>query len=109
MRTLKFIVDGQVITPVPECDFGGLVPGTDGYLKAEFSFSPEWQGCNKVAAFYSALGKEYSPLVLKDGRTCVIPTEALKKRVFKIKIFGSNGKTTIQTNKVTIRQNGGKA
>ena len=39
MRTLKFVVDKQIIKQNPDCDFSGLVPGTDGYLQAEFSFS----------------------------------------------------------------------
>ena len=40
MRTLKFIVEGQIIKQDPSCDFTNLVPGTEGYLRAEFSFSP---------------------------------------------------------------------
>ena len=39
MRTLKFIVEGQIIKQDPNCDFSNLVPGTEGYLRAEFSFS----------------------------------------------------------------------
>ena len=41
MRTLKFKVDGQIITKHPDCDFSNLVPGTEGYLRAEFIFSDE--------------------------------------------------------------------
>lgn len=104
MRSLKFIVEGQTIKPDPRCDFSGLVPGTAGYLKAEFSFSKEWTSTPKVVAFYSRLGNEYPPQALKDGRTCLIPAEALQKRVFKVQVLGQNG---LVTNKLEIDQKGG--
>lgn len=107
MRTLKFIVDGLTISADPNCDFDNLVPGTEGYLKAEFSFSPDWDGYVKVAGFYSAMGVEYTPQQIKDN-CCMIPADALQKRVFKIKIVGSNGTSKMQTDKVTVRQMGGK-
>lgn len=107
MRELKFIVQDQIITKDPECDFDGLVPGTEQYLKAEFSFSSEWDNCVKVASFYSPMGREYEPQILKDGHSCVIPSEALAKRRFIIKLIGK-GAYTITTNKIIIEQNGGK-
>lgn len=108
MRTLKFIVDGQIIKQDPSCDFSGLVPGSKGYLQAEFSFSSEWSGYTKVAAFWSMLGKEYPPQFLADGRTCMIPAEALMRRTFKVQVLGrrTNDKT-IATNKLPVKQNGG--
>lgn len=108
MRTLKFIVDKQIISQNPACDFTGLFPGSEGYLQAEFSFSPEWNGSTKVAAFYSNLGREYPPQLLEDGRTCMIPVEALQKRKFKIQIIGQQGDIKLTTNKLTISQNGGR-
>jgi hypothetical protein len=108
MRTLRFIVDDQIIKPDPSCDFSGLVPGTEQYLQAEFSFSNEWTGCVKVATFWSMLGKEYPAQILKDGRTCVIPAEALKKQSFKIQVVGKSTDLKILTNKVTVSQTGGK-
>lgn len=108
MRTLKFIVEDQLIRQDPGCDFSGLVPGTKGYLQAEFRFSPEWAGCAKIASFYSALGREISYQVLKDGRTCMIPAEALAKQTFKIKVLGTNGDIVLTTDKVAVNQNGGK-
>ena len=107
MRILKFIVDGQTLTADPACEFDGLVPGTEKYLLAEFSFSPEWIGYIKVAAFYSVMGKEYKPQVLKNGKMCVIPKEALMKREFKVQIIGKNDDIILKTNKVTVSQNGG--
>lgn len=109
MRTLRFIVKGQIMEPDPNCNFDGLVPGTDGYLQAEFSFSHEWDRCVKVAAFYSVLGIEYRPQPLTNGNKCVIPAEALKNRVFKVKVLGRgrNGENLI-TNKVEVCQRGDK-
>lgn len=106
-RTLKFIVKGQIIEPDPNCDFSGLVPGTAGYLRAEFSFSEDWKNCVKVAAFHSSLGREYPPQLLKDGYSCIIPAEALTKQRFKIRLAGQRGDFKIVTNKVTVCQDGG--
>ena len=102
MRTIKFIVDGQVITRDQSCDFGKLVPGSEKYVKAE------WNGRAKVVRFWSAMGREYEPQTLPDGKTCLIPSEALKKRVFKVQIMGKEGKSKILTNKVEVKQDGGR-
>jgi hypothetical protein len=108
MRVLRFIVNKQIIERDPNCDFDNLVPGTEGYLQASFSFSPDWDDCVKAAGFYSMLGNEFPPVVLKDGKTCMIPTEALKKKKFKIQVVGVNGvDKRLTTNKVTVVQNGG--
>lgn len=108
MKTLKFIVNGQSITLDPECDVNSLVPGTNGFVRAKFTFSPEWDRCIKVAAFYSNLGTEYPPQALKNGEVCDIPAEALKKSIFKVKVFGKKNDYTICTNKVTVHQKGGR-
>lgn len=108
MRTLRFIVNGQIITQDPNCDFSNLVPGTEGYLQAEFRFSSEWRSCNKVAAFYSMMGAEYPPQVLNERNICMIPAEALKRRNFKIRVFGKGPELALTTDKVLVQQNGGK-
>lgn len=107
-RVLRFNVENQTIKQDPACDFSNLTPGSHRYLVAEFDFSREWDGCNKVVAFYSPLGREYSPRVLADGWSCVIPFEALEKRSFKIQVIGKRGDVVIQTNKIIVKQNGGK-
>lgn len=107
MRTLKFIVDGQIIKKDPDCDFSNLVPGTEGYLRVEFSFSPEWTKCAKVASFWSAVGKEYSPQKLSDGRSCMVPSEALEKYAFKIGLHGIGPDIKLTTNKIAVKQDGG--
>lgn len=106
MRILRFIVDGQIITQDPECDFSDLVPGTTGYLKAEFIFSKEWNNTVKVADF-SRNGHECEPQILKDGKSCMIPEEALTSRQFKIRVLGKNENIRLTTNKVEVVQNGG--
>ena len=108
MRTLKFIVENQILKQDPECDFSNLVPGTEGYLRAEFSFSSEWNGYGKVAAFYSLMGREYPPQILENGRFCMIPAEALKRNIFKVQVYGRSPKSmTLTTNKLEVKQNGG--
>lgn len=106
MRTLKFVVDGQDISLDPNCDFSGLVPGTEGYLEAKFGFSSEWNGCTKVAAFFSSLGREFTPQVI-NGTACMIPPEALEKSIFKVQVIGKKTDYTIRTNRVIVRQRGG--
>ena len=107
MRTLKFIVEDQIVKPDPNCDFSNLVPGSKGYLKAEFSFSKEWDGYTKVAGFFSPMGREYKPQILKDGKTCVIPAEACAKSQFKIQVLGQKGVDVLTTNILAVSQNGG--
>lgn len=111
MKTLRFIVENQIIKKDPTCDFSNLVPGTKGYLNAEFSFSKEWDGMTKVVGFYSPLGREYSPRALADGKTCIVPFEALEKRIFKIQVIGQSPDSMqkLKTNKIVVYQNGGKA
>lgn len=109
MRTLKFIVKGQILEPDPFCSFTDLVPGTEKHLLAKFTFgNSEWHDCVKVASFYSALGREYTPQRIVDGY-CYIPAEALQKRTFKMQVVGqsTNGEK-IRTNKIKICQDGGK-
>lgn len=106
MRTLKFNVDGQHIEKDPKCNFDGLVPGTEGYVQAEFSFSPEWKGMVKVAGFITRF-QEHNPQILSDGNTCMIPASALEHKRFKIYIVGKNDTVKLTTNKVSVCQNGG--
>lgn len=106
MRTLKFVVRDLIVSKDPTCDFSGLIPGTEGYIQVEFSFSGIWRDCDKVIAFTSMMGKEYPPQVLKND-ICTIPAEALKNRKFNIQVLGKSDEKVLKTNKVTINQNGG--
>ena len=104
MRTLKFNVDDLIITADEACDFTNLVPGSAGYLKAVFSFSPLWDDCVKVASFWSVMGEEFPAQVLDENNSCVIPAEALKNRVFKVQVLGKGNKIRLKTNKVSVEQ-----
>ena len=101
MRTLKFIITGQKITKDPDCDFTGIVAGTQGYLQAEFSVSQEWAGC-RMAAVFSCMRKEY-PQPIKNGR-CAIPAEALEWDYFGVRVVGERENYRITTNEIKIRQ-----
>lgn len=112
MRTLRFIVDDGVIKQDPSCDFSGLFPGRNPSIRAEFVFSSEWDNAVKVAAFWSVLDAEYEPQALIND-SCIIPAEALSRASFKIQVIGKKVKpgysaTSLATNKLTIRQTGGK-
>lgn len=108
MRTLRFIVDDKTIKQDPECDFSGLFPGRNSNVRAEFSFSSEWNEKVKVAAFWSMLDNEYEPQEIDKDMSCIIPVEALNKAAFKIQVLGKKGKAKLTTNKLVIRQTGGK-
>lgn len=108
MRTLNFIVDGQTLTQDPECDFSGLVPGTENYLMAHFNFSSEWGNFIKVVGFFGGT-QEYLPTILDENNTCLIPKEATDRKVFSIQVLGKSGTSKLKTNKVAVRQYGGKS
>lgn len=109
MRILKFIIEGRTIKPDPTCDFSNLIPGTENFIQAQFSFSKEWNNCVKVAAFYSMLGAEYEPQQIRPDNTCIIPVEAIKRHRFKLQVYGlnNNNNDKLCTNKITVEQNGG--
>lgn len=104
MRTLRFIVHGQQLKPAPGCDFTGLVPGTVGYLEAQFEFDSEWNGCAKAASFFRFGGKEFAAPIV-NGR-CEIPAEALEKEVFKVSVTGARKGFRITTNRIDVYQKG---
>lgn len=70
--------------------------GTREYLKAEFSFSEEWDGTVKTAFFRGANGNTYSQLLENDA--CTVPAEALAApgRV-GVSVSGTLGETIITT------------
>lgn len=101
MRTLKFIVDVQHIYKDSSCDFTNIVAGTQNYLQAHFTFSPEWHNCTLVASFWRG-GKEYAVLI-RDG-VCVIPPEVLNGRTFGLSVIGQRDDYRITTNRIIVRQ-----
>jgi hypothetical protein len=107
MQVLRFIVDGDNITLDPTCDSTGLFPGAEDRVRAEFSFSKEWESRVKVAAFWSIMDKEYPPQAINSDGTCEIPSEALAKVAFKVQVLGGKkNRPIVRTNEVTIYQRG---
>lgn len=106
MRVLEFVVDGQILTKNPSCDFENIVSGTEGYLRAHFSFSPEWNGTVKAASFWRGK-RECTPQLLKDGCSCVISADALTGSSFGVSIVGKKGEQVIYTDRVEVKQKGG--
>lgn len=109
MKTLKLLVDSNGIKVNPACSYDGIFPGMTEPLRLEFDFSPEWKSKTKVVSFWSMLGAEYTPQLLKDGESCIVPAEALKKAAFKVQILGRYNDTITSTNKATVYLKGGKA
>ena len=107
MRILKFIVKNNIITKDPKSDFANIVPNTNEELIADFTFSSEWDGAVKVAAFYNAKG-ECPPQELVDGMYCRIPQEALSRHWFRVQIIGNKKGRPLVTNKLDIVQKGDK-
>lgn len=103
MRVLKFVVNKQKLCLDSSCNFSGIVKGTKGYLKAEFNFSEEYDGLEKIAVF-EKLGEQYPVRI--GGNVCTIPEEVLTYNVFKVCIIGINPNYRICTNYVEVRQDG---
>lgn len=101
MRLLKFNVNAQTIEKDPDCDFDNIVAGTQGYLKAQFTFSPEWRDCILVASFWR--GKSEHAVFIRNGE-CMIHPDALVGPTFRVSVTGQRGDYRITTNKVLVRQ-----
>jgi hypothetical protein len=105
MRLLHFNVDAQKITKAPNCDFDNIVAGTSGYLRAHFTFSPEWNDYIKIAQFWRG-EKEYAVLIVNGE--CDIHPEALVGPTFRVSVLGDRNGCRIVTNRVLVRQEGGR-
>ena len=101
MRLLSFNVNAQQISKDPECDFNGIVSGTSNYLRAHFTFSPEWHDCKKAASFWRS-GKEHA--VILENDECDIPAEALTGITYGVTVTGQRGTYRITTNRVLVSQ-----
>lgn len=100
-RVLKFKVDKQVIKK--EGDFSDIVKGSQGYLVAEFSFSPDWSGCKVAASFFSGEQEHAVPI---SNHRCMIPDEVTAGDYFRVQVVGKKNNQIIKTNKVLVRQEG---
>ena len=102
MKNLKFKVDGNRVTVDPACNSGDLLPRMTEPVRLEFTFSPEWERRVKVAAFWSMTGWEYPPQVLSDGKSCIVPVEALRNEAFRVQIIGKQNGEKSSTSKYTV-------
>lgn len=102
MRILQFVADGQRLKKQTDCDFSGLVAGSEGYLRAKFTFSDEWLGCKKAASFWVG-SQEYAKL-LDDDNSCVIPAEALIGALFEVSVVGAKPNYKISSTRTKVRQ-----
>lgn len=105
MRPLMFLVLGQQIRQDPECDFSGIFPGTEGYLKARFSFSSEWAGMVKVAEFRRHTSSEPVSVPIRHGE-CMVPAEVTGCKEWCVKVVGKRGSVKIPTDYCKVRQEG---
>lgn len=106
-RYLVFMVERQKIKKSKQCDFSGIVSGTEGYLNARFIFSNEWEGTNKIALF--KMLEEVKMVKVDRYGECEIPSEVLKTDSFKVGVIGErkeeNGKRVrIKTDFVKVSQ-----
>ena len=105
MRTLRFIVNAQKISPDPNCDFSGLIPGTSGYLKTAFSFSSDWTGMAKVAEFRKYTCDDSVSVPIINGE-CMVPAKVTAGKAWYIKVIGKKGDVIIPTENCRVRQEG---
>lgn len=101
-RSLCFKVNEQTLQKDPLCSFDEIVSGTNGYLKAKFTFNRAWANCAKVAVFRKLL-VDY-PVVL-IGDSCDIPSEALDWDYFSVRVVGRKPDGfKLTTNEIKIEQ-----
>ena len=102
MRELVFRADGQRLKKQADCDFSGLVAGSEGYLKAKFIFSSEWEGCKKAASFW--LGEQEHAVLLEDDDSCFVHPAVLTSELFKVSVIGVKPGYKITTTRTKVRQ-----
>ena len=102
-RVLEFNVNKQRLMKNRYCDFSGIVAGSVGYLAANFHFSKEWDGCVKIATFWSSDYRQF-PVFLDKNDYCIIPAEVLKGDIFFVSVLGGKKDYKIETKKVKVLQ-----
>ena len=101
-RVLEFDVNKQNISKNAGCSFDGIVSGTQGYLKAKFNFSKEWNDCVKVAVFRVLLEEYPVPLC---SNACDVPPDATQWDEFFVRIVGRDNKgMTVTTDEISVKQ-----
>ncbi len=104
MRKLRFLVSGQALKRDPECNFREIVPGSVGFLQAQFDFDREWAGLYRAAEFGDGKGGIY-PVLIKNG-ICDVPAEVCGGRTWTLQVVGKRGSRRLPTNRITVVQEG---
>ena len=101
MRNIDIAVHGQTLQRIKS---EPIVIGSKGYLRTVFKFSSDWNGCKKIATFFSEDNKESAIALAADG-SCSVPDEVTDGAVWYVKVTGVNrqGKM-ITTSKLKVRQ-----
>lgn len=102
MRELRFQACGQRLKKQTDCDFSGLVAGSEGYLRAKFEFSSEWDGCKKAASFW--VDEQEHGALLDSDDSCIIPPEALTGELFQVSVVGMKTGYKINSTRTKVRQ-----
>lgn len=79
-----------------------VVRGSHNYLNLLFEFGRDWKSYKRVVNVKDADGNEYNAVITQYG--VLLPKEITNTSRLYIKVYGSDGKTTVQTNTVTIEQ-----
>ena len=104
MRDLIFDVTQQRLKRNDECDFSGIVAGSEGYLRVRFNFlDNSWDGCVKIVNFVAPY-VEGMAVKLDDENSCMIPPEITHHEEFALALVGAKKDYKIPTNYIKIRQ-----
>ena len=108
-RFLRFEVIYQRIRKHDQCDFEGIVAGSEGYLQAQFYFDPEeWEDSVyiRIASFWvdSPYGLQEFSVKLDDNNCCTIPKEVLTSDRFYVSVTVAGENYKVTTNKIKIIQ-----
>lgn len=103
MRELKFNVKGQTLEKDPNCDFDGLIMGSNNYICLVFNFSDEWKEARRAIEFTAGNMNKFYEI----DSAVILPEEITVKPYFKITLHAVSGDTQFKTNSVLIRQERG--
>lgn len=104
MKSLRFIVKGQMIKKDPDSPFYQMVAGSSNYYIAKFSMDAAWTGFACLAHFEADGDEEYVPI--KYGKA-IFPENILKYKSFTVQVIGRKNDTILVTNKNKVIQIGG--
>lgn len=107
MRTLEFILDKQILRKDPKCDYRNLILGTKGYLSFHFSFSKDWDGCNKAIQFLDKNDHEIDAFLLDDSDSITIPDEIAALQAISFRVHGVKNGYLIISSVITVYQKEG--